>query len=76
MAPLYSSYNFAKKFREINFCILLRYYVHSVESTLKRYHAEIFSVKSHIKNLLNQLLQMHVFLPLGNISRPSVLNKF
>ena len=46
------------------------------KSTQKRYHAEIFSVKSHNKNLLNQLQQMHVFLPLGNISRTSVLNKF
>ena len=46
------------------------------KSTIKRYHAEIFSVKSNSENLLNLLLQMHEFLSLGDVSGSRALNTF
>ena len=46
------------------------------KSTLKRYHAQKFSVKSHNKNMLNLLLQMHDFLPLGGIFGSIGINEY
>ena len=44
------------------------------KSTQKCYHAENFSIKSHIKNLLNIPLQIHGFLVLGDIFGSFLLN--
>ena len=46
------------------------------KSTLKRYHAQKFSVKPHTKIMLNLLLQMHDVLPLGGIFGSFALNIF
>ena len=46
------------------------------KSTLKRYHAQKFSVKPHIKNVLNLLLQMHDFLLLGGFFGSNGLNRY
>ena len=54
----------------------LRYSVTVWKSALKRYHAKKISVKSHNKDLLNLLLQMHGFLPFRSISRSRRLNRF
>ena len=63
--------HFDKKFRESNnkkFTVW--------KSTLKRYHAEKFSVKPHNKNLLILPLQMHDFLTLMRNFGSSGINKF
>ena len=52
-------------FREID-CSIYMTWMHTVWKNIqKRDHAEIFSVKSHSKNLRNWLVEMHAFLPLG-----------
>ena len=61
-----------QKFRQSNFFTKDTVW----KGTVKRYHAEKFSVKPHNKNLLILPLQMHDFLTLGSNFGSSGLNKF
>ena len=55
---------FSQKFREINFSDTL-----CEKSTLKRYHDEKNSVKTHNKNLQNLILQMDDFVHSVNFTK-------